>query len=213
MSSLRFGEKAVIATDPDFDAEDVDMDFRLTFDGCLFSTGSKPRPDHVHKVRLRFHTQLRHLWSVSPILNVSPEVRELEKKRADAFRKGNYRFVPLVTREDQFLCVVDILLLRPTPEATPLYRAGDLDGQIATVFDALSAPRHLEQLAGNETPQDGEDPFYCLLEDDSLISGIAVETGVLLESTRDGIDGNAARAVVRVRVNWPPKDLGYSRWA
>ena len=189
------------------------MDFRLTFDGCLMSTGSSSKPDHVHKVRRRFHPQLRHFWSVSPEMNISPEVRELEKRRADAFRRGNYRFVPLVTREDRFLCVVEIMLLRPAPASSAVYQKGDLDGQIATLFGSLAVPRHLEQLKGNETPLNGEDPFYCLLEDDSLISGITVETGVLLEETRDGIADNAARAVIRVRVNWPPKDLGYSRWA
>ena len=50
------------------------------------------------------------------------------------------------------MCVVDILLLRPMMAASSVLQKGDIDGQIATIFDAPTKPMHLEQLKGIETP-------------------------------------------------------------
>jgi hypothetical protein len=38
-------------------------------------------------------------------------------------------------------------------------------------------------LGTSQAPQEGEDPFFCLLEDDKLITHVSVETDVLLEPT------------------------------
>ena len=54
---------------------------------------------------------------------------------------------------------------------------------------------------------------YGFLDFTTGKGGISVETGMLLETTRDGLEGNAARAVVRIRANWPPKDLGFGKLA
>jgi hypothetical protein len=47
--------------------------------------------------------------------------------------------------------------------------SGDMDARIKTVFDALRIPANLDE-AGGVGPQGDEDPFYCLLQDDKLIS-------------------------------------------
>jgi len=44
-------------------------------------------------------------------------------------------------------------------------------------------PQEIGQMGGQQTLQDGEDPFYCLLQDDGLISHVSVETDLLLENT------------------------------
>jgi hypothetical protein len=203
----------VIATDPDLEREVPAMDFRLTFDGLLLSTGNKGRPAHVHIVRRRFHPQPRHLWSVDPSINVTDASANYQiKERSEKFAWNNYNFVPLVTKDHGLVCALDILLLRPKPSST-IIQKGDIDGQLKTLFDALSLPQHGEQLGENNVPSDDEKPFFCLLEDDALITSVAVETGILLEDTRDGLDRNAARAVIRARVYWPPRDLGYAKSA
>lgn len=213
VSGIKFGQRTVLSSDPEMDREVPAMDFYLTFDGCLLSTGNKSRPEHVHKYRRRFHPQLKHLWDTDPTLNINPEAKEFGlKHRAESYARNGYNFVPLVERKWNYACSIDVLLLRPHGTGSIL-KSTDIDGQLATLFDALTMPRHADQLKGHETPGDDEKPFFCLLEDDSLITSAAVTTNVLLEETRDGMAGNAARGFIRARVHWPPKDLGYSVWA
>jgi hypothetical protein len=66
--------------------------------------------------------------------------------------------------------------------------AGDLDNRIKTLIDALRRPRNATELKGNEVPLDGEDPFYCLLEEDKLVTGLAVETDTLLDPPKGEAD-------------------------
>jgi hypothetical protein len=61
-------------------------------------------------------------------------------------------------------------------------------------------PRHEEQLKGNETPLESENPFYCLLEDDALVSKVEVETDILLQPTNSVIDRHDARLIITVRI-------------
>jgi hypothetical protein len=76
-------------------------------------------------------------------------------------------------------CSLDILLLSPEDDHRIILQGGDIDGRVKTIFDALRTPKTKEE-TGNQLPEDGENPFYCLLEDDSLISEVKVTTGQLL---------------------------------
>ena len=75
--------------------------------------------------------------------------------------------VPLVTADMGLRCSLDILLLRPEEDRF-IFNAGDIDGQIKTLFDALRMPNDLKE-TGEVGPQQDETPFFCLLEDDKLI--------------------------------------------
>ena len=209
-----YPQKRTIAADPDFEAGGASMDFRLTYEGQLFGSGNKSRPGHVHTIRQKLHKQLRAFWELQPSLSKwqprssppsfdghpVPEGFRWESRRDELaynFSRNGYRFVPLVT-EDMFLsCGLEILFLR---QGGPILQTGDIDGRLKTLFDALTMPRHAEQLKGNETPRDGEDPFYVLLEDDSLVSQVKVETDVLLEPTGETVDQHDARLVITVRL-------------
>jgi hypothetical protein len=63
------------------------------------------------------------------------------------------------------------------------------------VLDALRRPRNLLELVGNEQPHEGEDPF-CLLEDDKLVTQLAIETDTLL----DPLVGNSEKDQRQVRL-------------
>lgn len=212
MLPLAFGRRVVLATDPDIKNWVKALEFRLTYDGCLLSTGNTSRPDHVHRIRRRFHPQLRRLWDVEESLNLNEGTKTIRGTLEKKFERNGYNFVPVSVRDYGWVCALHILLLRPKPLSRAILSASDLDGQLATLFDALSMPRHADQLRGNETPQEDEKPFYVLMEDDSMVTDLSVETGILLEETRDGIDRNAARAVITANVHWPPRDLGWSKW-
>jgi hypothetical protein len=57
-----------------------------------------------------------------------------------------------------------------------IYQGGDLDNRLKTLFDALAIPNVDQIIRGD----DFESPIYCLLEDDSLIASLSVETHRLL---------------------------------
>lgn len=48
-------------------------------------------------------------------------------------------------------------------------------------MDALKVPSELTELPRGETPEEDENPFFCLLQDDSLITRLSVEADRLLE--------------------------------
>jgi len=98
---------------------------------------------------------------------------------ASEFEENGYRFLPLVTRRLSLICRLNILMLRQG-EPGGVISAGDLDNRVKTLFDALRKPKGKSELGG-EAPVEGEDPFFCLLEDDSLSTHTIVETDTLLE--------------------------------
>jgi hypothetical protein len=79
--------------------------------------------------------------------------------------------------------------------------AGDIDNRIKTVIDGLRKPKSKEELRNNETPKPNEDPFFCLLQDDKLISHFAVETDTLLDEIIPGDeDKRKARLIITVEI-------------
>ena len=77
----------------------------------------------------------------------------------------------------------------------------DLDSRLKTLFDALKMPIEKSQIGRCQTPDADEDPFYCLLEDDKLISHVSVETDTLLEPTAEGLTGNQAKNDARLVID------------
>lgn len=74
-----------------------------------------------------------------------------------------------------------ITLLRPEPPGHLITRGGDIDNRLKTLFDALTMPRHANALP-NDVAFDPQQPlFYCLLEDDNLVTAVSVRTEQLLE--------------------------------
>ena len=198
------------------------MEFRLLYEGELLpSAGSNKRAREKHAIRRSFHPQLRRLWSVNKSLRqlaintgtaslgnentvlpanaeewVQFGIRMIGKK----WIRENYQFVPLVTSALELRCSLDILLLRPEEDRL-VFCQGDIDGQIKTIFDALKIPANLGE-AGGKGPQDDESPFFCLLEDDRLISEVRVnaEQLLLLPNERQ-VKPNDCFAVIHVKLS------------
>jgi hypothetical protein len=108
-------------------------------------------------------------------------------------------FRPLVRESYALHCGLKILFLRKEPPGAiyqaMTYQGGDIDGRIRTVLDALAMPQHVEQMVDD---QDAPDPMHCLLEDDSLISGLGVEGERLL--TDQSHPRDYARLIIEVDV-------------
>jgi hypothetical protein len=97
-------------------------------------------------------------------------------------------------------CSLDILLLRPEEDRF-IFNAGDIDGQVKTLFDALRMPKGVNE-TGGVGPEGDETPFFCLLEDDRFITEVNVTTDkLLLLPTQRDVKANDALVVIHVKLN------------
>jgi len=114
---------------------------------------------------------------VSPVRDIyaigSREILDL----CEPIEKHGAWFRPLVRESYALHCGLDILFLRQE-QPGKVYQGGDLDGRIKTIVDSLTMPQHLEQVIEKTTTKAA--PLYCLMEDDSLVSGVHVESERLL---------------------------------
>ncbi len=76
-------------------------------------------------------------------------------------------------------------MLRPEPSGTIITQAGDIDNRLKTLFDALRIPQNEGELPKESAPDISEDPFFCLLEDDMLITSVSVKTDRLLTPVKN----------------------------
>ncbi|MDR3513202.1 MAG: hypothetical protein P4L73_16320 [Caulobacteraceae bacterium] len=172
-------------------------------------------------IRKHFAPQLEELWRVHPALKQTLHNRRVpragpfllqdvhhEDEAAQGARiarsrvgtadlrdlcepisKGGRQFFPLVRSSLALGCGLKVLFLRREGVGR-VYQGGDIDGRVKTLLDALSVP--VDQNHVFPDPTLGDAPIYCLLEDDSLISGLNIETERLLSAP------NAAESVVKL---------------
>ena len=178
------------------EGEGILMEFRLMYEGPLHAeTGSRPHVAEKHAIRKCFHPQLKELWNQLPLCRQKEQKYEFADGTtsfhdhiANRYQRCGYNFVPLVSQSTGAdCCELNILFLRRDNPGSIVTSGGDIDNRIKVLFDALRMPTESSQLPkGCETPSSEEKPFYCLLEDDSLITTVRVETDRLLRPVTDG---------------------------
>ena len=152
------------------------MGFRLVYDGLLKSNrgvGDK------HELRRHFHLQLQELVNRKTMEHFK-RMLLVNRAQATLLQVGDYNFVALITAKLQNVADLHITLLTPEEPGRAVTQAGDLDNRLKTLLDALRAPKNCGEIPKNSTPSEYESPFFCLLEDDALISGLSVTTDRLL---------------------------------
>ena len=159
------------------------MRLTLHYRGILRSNGS---PSHKHELRRLFHAQLRTLWGHYPLA----EYKSLIEPRVPTSycllrQNGPFTFVPLVTAEMNGTAELSVVLLRPESPGNVITQGGDIDNRLKTLFDALTMPRHMNSLPQGAVPEIDEALFFCLLEDDNLVTSVHVRTEQLLEPVDD----------------------------
>jgi len=100
---------------------------------------------------------------------------------------------------------IELDLMRPEPPGRLLTQGGDMDNRLKTLFDALTMPRHANALPPDVQPQEGEMPFFCLLEDDNLVTSLSVKTEQLLEPD---VDESTVDLLIRVSIGRTKNTLG-----
>ncbi len=194
------------------------MEFTLVYQGLLRANGSiKEKQD----IRREFHKQLVELWKQEPLssrvqdnpvllknvltYDMPPTNSTLVIQRVD-----NFQFIPLVSSKLNLVAELDITFLRPEPPGCIVTQGGDIDNRLKTLFDAFRIPKESKEIPRGDTPGVSENPFYCLLEDDNLITKVAVRTDRLLKPCDDSSFVNLLIAVRTkiTRMCWDNIDLG-----
>jgi hypothetical protein len=200
------------------------MRLTLVYDGELPSTSHADTTDKM-KLRRAFHRQLDQVWQRKLMLQQFMEnwrawidsvgskdrwsaLTDQERNVREAnslvipFIRGDFCFVPIVTKRHHLVCELDILFLRAEKPGSlfDTNTAGDLDNRLKILLDALRVPKQGNQLPATDAPQHGEDPFLCLLEDDDLITSIRIESERLYEpSDRQHLENNV-RLTIRATI-------------
>jgi hypothetical protein len=201
------------------------MKFTLTFDGDLPSAANRnKRVREKWDIRRQIHDQLNTLWCKSQVLravlvnsitnpddaaiairhNDDPEVAPIWHdfpwqdtgivNLCSPILVNGYRCLPLVRKSLHLTCELDILFLRQQEPGELIHQGGDLDNRIKTLFDGLKMPGIDDFIKGEEYPPQ----LCCLLEDDSLISGVSIRTDRLL--SKPDAKPTEVRLVIRVSI-------------
>ena len=173
------------------------MEFRLTYRGQLKGNGS---PEQKQRIRRFIHPQLATLWNQPPLTDYKEYLPGGKHAVADSpFSRavGPFTFQPLVTSAYDVVAELNITFLRPEPPGLLVSNSGDIDNRVKTLLDALRMPHNLPELPVNDSPTEQEKPFCVLLEDDSLITHLAITTDRLLEPTNHQLD---VILIIHVRV-------------
>lgn len=196
------------------------MRLTLTYHGPLHAqSNSDTRVAEKHAIRREFHKQMYEAWSTHPVLHsLSEYYKKLPATTADdltaTFSLGKFRFIPLVTQQNWLACELDILFLRREPAGHIVdSETGDIDNRIKVLFDALRMPLKPEELPATAEPTSHETPFFCLLENDSLITGFRLESERLLyPPPSPDASGSEVQLTIRaqikaVRLTWANMDV------
>lgn len=221
--------RKIIRTPPA--GEDPDegyMELRLCYEGPLRASNAgrdekTARKEHKHSIRKVFHSQLKRFWQENTVLRRGgdtggPTVLVTEEyieppltveAISEKYSHLGFKFVPLVRSDLDLMCGLDILYLRRAKPGDVVKYTGDIDNRLKTLFDALQIP-DANQDYHLLTPKPDEVPFFCLLENDNLITKVSVDTDMLLQDVKnpEGDHENDAKLVISVKIR--PYKLNFS---
>ena len=183
------------------------MKFVLVWRGKLPASANKGKPLDVARIRDDLSPQMSFLWDTHHALQVLKEYAWARNPNAlrqvgilatqngpatprqhgqmisgsmidlcDWLPVAAKRYKPLVRKSLNLSCDLDILFLRQDDPGSLITQGGDLDGRIKTLLDALRIPSVQEQNVSGPANAD----TYCLMESDTLVSSMNVETERLL---------------------------------
>lgn len=158
------------------------MEFRLVYEGRLIANGNAAEKQRIRRV---FHRQLSALWQQRPLrdharyLTLTPPPGDVSL--VFPLPGSAFQFSTVVSERVNLVCDMNILFLRREEPGKVITQGGDIDNRLKTLFDALRLPKNLDELPKGDAPHGDEAPFFfCLLEDDALITRVSVTVDRLL---------------------------------
>ncbi len=162
------------------------MEFTLVYEGQLKANGSIKDKQILRRA---FHTQLRALISQPPFSNRPDSgivyCDDGPQQLSPFHQVSGFSFCPLISARMKAIAELDIVMLRPEPPGAIVTQAGDIDNRIKTLLDSLRIPQSENEIPKADSPAHSEKPFFCLLEDDSLITRLSISTDRLLQPACD----------------------------
>ena len=185
------------------------MEFTLVYRGPL--KANRGATDK-HVLRQVFHKQLAILWSQQPLIGYRELVDPNVARRHECLLRdlGQYQFAPLVSPSLALIAELRITLLRPEPPGSLITQGGDIDNRMKTLLDALRMPRVKNEIPKSASPAQDETPFYCLLEDDNLVTKLTVATDRLLEPTSSPSEVHLLIHVTTKRTHGTYANVGFA---
>lgn len=175
--------------------------FRLVLRGAL-PPDKRGTVDVKQRIRRELNPQLRTLWQQHPMLKGAwtRQYRGIPsiEHEANEYAMFGFRFVPLVRRDAYVACSLNVILLR-RDNPRVLTVGGDLDNRVKTLIDGLRMPQQRSELGGH-VPGPDEDPFFCLLQDDGLITEFSITTDRLLLPSDPAENEHDVVAIIGVEV-------------
>jgi hypothetical protein len=170
------------------------MEFYLFYDGPLKAKGTAK---DKNSLREQFHAQLAILWQQVPLSEMPQYLSFPADRKSPSVIKevGEFKFAPLVCQALFLICELDITFLRPEAPGSVITQGGDIDNRLKTLFDGLRMPKAQKEIPDGVSPKKNGKPFFCLLEDDNLITRVNVATGRLL---REGAGQNDVVLLIKV---------------
>jgi hypothetical protein len=170
------------------------MDFTLVYQGDLKANVNTKQKQEIRRV---FHPQLKALWQYPPLDTMQDMLKENPPKNVSVIKQiGSFQYATLINKNLKNAAEIEITFLRPSPPGSLIIQGGDIDNRLKTLFDALRMPQVPTEIPSGDFPTESEKPFYCLLEDDVLITKVAVNSDRLLGSTESA---NYVHIVIHVK--------------
>lgn len=209
------------------------VEFVLRYEGPLPAAKGKQRHKEIKQnMRHIFRSQLADLWRQEGVLRhhldemstrgtsfgegtynpqtckvtITPGQKAMFRHWHYAHVLQGFRFVPLITHGSGLVCKLDILFLREGHPGALIRSSGDIDNRVKVLFDALRMPHNKDEVPANAPPF--TDNFYCLLEDDDLITDINISTGRLLKDPLGGDPRSSDEALVILKVRTGVSQVG-----
>jgi hypothetical protein len=166
--------------------QEREMNFRLRYDGLLPTANSKnPRCKEKNQIRWALNRQLITLFTEADFSRLAKRLEE--QGESIDFPKRRFKgfgFLAIVSSGHAVACKLSIHIERRDMVGGILNPEGDLDNRMKTLLDALRLPQNENEVM---PPDDStQKNCFCLLEDDSLITGLNIQTSTSLEELPKG---------------------------
>lgn len=174
---------------------------------------AKSRPEIKLRIQRVLHPQLVRLWEMDQTLLIQRDcLWETDSDNRPLryidsvyrrFRRGDFACFPLATRELKLICTINVTLYRREEPGALVNKGGDIDNRVKVLLDSLRVPD--ASWTKDQHPEPHEQPFYCLMEDDSQITSFSVTTERWLEPF--GPDERETDVLATITADIRPKEV------